>query len=85
MYPSAFAYVGDVVGHQYLDNLFTVVLPSGGYWLLNSLVFERVKAGDKISILLKPLLLGAGDEDYKKNKKAKVAEIGSLEGLLELL
>ena len=74
-----------IIGHEWSLNFFSVVLPGFAYWFLNNYAFKRLKAGKSIGLILTPLLLGAGDDDYKKNKDAKLKEIDSLEGLLELL
>ena len=74
-----------IVGHEYAFNLFAVVLPSAAYWLINNYVFKKVNNGNRISLILKPLLLGVGDKDYKKDKDTKAKEVDELEDLLELL
>ena len=82
--PDLFAFVGDAVGHQYLDNLFTVVLPSGLYWVLNNYAFSRDKTGTA-SAILTPLLIGVGDKKYKELKDIKQSEIKHLRDVLKLL
>lgn len=80
----AFHQIEAFMGHDWTLNVFSVVIPTFGYWALNKYAFKKSKTGSRIARLLAPALLGVGDKDYKKRKDSALKEIDELEELLDL-